>query len=93
MKKIIIGIIIIVLVGVVVYFQLSQELEELDERCFQSGESVPKDISPGKSTCTGMFSSYQYDNDQNKCITVGISGCSVKSPFGSLEECKNICER
>ncbi|MBW2981792.1 hypothetical protein KY343_02825 [Candidatus Woesearchaeota archaeon] len=47
----------------------------------------------GEGICEAFFIGYEYNSSQGKCIEQGVSGCSIKAPFDSLEECQRVCEK
>ena len=62
-----------------------KEKSALDARC---GEKVKKD-----EICSASFGiGYEFNLETKKCIQKGVSGCSVESPFKTLEECQEVCE-
>ena len=63
-----------------------KEKSALDLMCV---EKVKKD-----EICSASFGvGYEFNSETRKCIQKGVSGCSVKSPFETLEECQNVCEK
>jgi hypothetical protein len=87
MKKLIIAVL-----GISLFLFGCTQQTPKDERCYQIGRPVPE-VKPGQATCMGMFLSYQYETEQKKCMAFGMSGCGVKSPFKSLKECQEVCEK
>ncbi|MCK4520840.1 hypothetical protein KAT95_03190 [Candidatus Parcubacteria bacterium] len=43
--------------------------------------------------CDAEVQGYEFNLDTEKCIAVDGSGCSVETPFNSLEECQKVCEK
>ena len=67
-----------------------KEKSALDARC---SEKV-KDLSGvGNVNCSVMSFGYEYDLLNKKCAAVSIKGCSMKTPFKTLKECQEVCEK
>lgn len=47
----------------------------------------------GKGDCPGAFLGYEFDQSKETCVEKGVSGCSIETPFNSLEECQRVCEK
>ncbi|MCK4744822.1 hypothetical protein KAS41_02060 [Candidatus Parcubacteria bacterium] len=62
-----------------------KEKSVLDLRC---GEKVT-----GEGNCPGAWLGYEFDQNEGICIKRGVSGCSYKTPFETLEECQEVCEK
>ncbi len=67
-----------------------KEKSVLDPRC---SEKV-KDLSGVNDIdCAVILFGYEYDSVMEKCVTKAVDGCSVETPFNSLEECQEVCEK
>jgi len=61
-----------------------KEKSALDPRC---GEKVI-----GIGLCEALAIGYEFDSGLEKCVEKRVGGCSFEIPFGSLEECQEVCE-
>ena len=43
--------------------------------------------------CDAEVQGYHFDLDTEECAAVNGSGCSVETPFETLEECQEVCEK
>jgi hypothetical protein len=67
-----------------------KEKSALDARC---SEKV-KDLSGVNDIdCAVILFGYEYDSVTEKCVTKAVDGCSFETPFNSLEECREVCEK
>ncbi|MCK4591866.1 hypothetical protein KAT63_00330 [Candidatus Parcubacteria bacterium] len=67
-----------------------KEKSALDPRC---SEKV-KDLSGVNDIdCAVILFGYEYDSVTEKCVTKAVDGCSFETPFNSLEECQEVCEK
>jgi len=41
--------------------------------------------------CEALRSGYEFDSSTQQCVRITKSGCSVVSPFETIEECQNTC--
>jgi len=65
-----------------------KEKSAVDPRC---GQKVKFD---SKCARANEVYGYEFDTQTNKCIKVNAGGgCSLETPFGSLEECQKVCEK
>ncbi|MCK4729692.1 MAG: hypothetical protein KAT28_00085 [Candidatus Aenigmarchaeota archaeon] len=65
-------------------FTIKEKLA-LDPRC---SEKVV-----GIGDCKILRIGYEFDSAAGKCIKEGINGCSFETPFETLEECQEVCEK
>ena len=56
-----------------------------DARC---GEKVE-----GIGSCKRSAIGYEFDSNLEKCVEKRVGGCSFEIPFGTLEECQEVCEK
>ena len=71
-----------------------KEKSTLNARCGEKVVGMGQIIPDGTVTsCPRIWSGYEFDLNLKKCVEKKVSGCSVKSPFGSLEECQEVCEK
>jgi hypothetical protein len=83
-KTIIIFFSIIIALIILFFFAPLQKLNDgQGDECSQKIRAIGK--------CETSF--YGYEFDGNRCIKRGIIGCSIKSPFKTLEECREKCEK
>ena len=61
-----------------------KEKSAVDARC---SEKVT-----GEGNCPGAWLGYEFDQNEGICIKKGVSGCSHKTPFETLEKCQEVCE-
>ncbi len=47
----------------------------------------------GIGLCEAMGIGYEFNSETGKCIKRGVSGCSIETPFKTLEECQEVCEK
>ena len=66
-----------------------KEKSALDARC---GEKV-RDTNSGGNSCDTLYVGYEFDSETKKCIKRSVLICSIISPFKTLEECQEICEK
>lgn len=45
----------------------------------------------GEGPCDAYFVGYEYNEEKNKCVEQGVSGCSYETPFKTLRECTKKC--
>ena len=64
-----------------------KEKSALDSRC---GEEV-KDVGFSKFSVSDI--GYEFSSDIEKCVKKIIRGHSIESPFETLEECQEVCEK
>ena len=65
-----------------------KEKSALDPRC---SEKVIGIVLHGASNVLAI--GYEYDLEVGKCVKKTMSGCSVQTPFETLEECQEVCEK
>lgn len=61
-----------------------KEKTTVDSRCNEKAQ--------GFGLCKAYFEGYEFDLESGKCVKKGVSGCSAKVPFKTLEECQKTCE-
>lgn len=59
----------------------------------QNLPSSCKEKVKGSGICEAFFYGYEFDNSVGKCVEEGAGGCGIETPFETLEECQNICEK
>ena len=74
-----------------------------DKQTIYSNESTIKEKSALDPMCNEIVKiigncdvevqGYHFDLDTEECAAVNSSGCSIKSPFETLEECQEVCEK
>jgi len=62
-----------------------KEKSALDPGC---GEKVK-----GDNGCGAQWFGYEFDQGKEICVTKVVVGCSFETPFKTLEECQEVCEK
>ena len=62
-----------------------KEKSALDPRC--------EEKVVGIGSCKMGAIGYEFDSSLEKCVEKRVGGCSFEIPFGSLEECQEVCEK
>ena len=57
----------------------------LPEKC---GEKVS-----ASGNCAAMPRGYQYNKKKNECEVIHGSGCSINTPFETMEDCQKKCKK
>ena len=71
-----------------------KEKAALDPRCSEKVIGMGQKMPDGAVTsCPRVWSGYEFDLNSKKCVEKRVGGCSVQSPFETLEECQEVCEK
>ena len=62
-----------------------KEKSALDPRCSEIVKII--------GNCDAEVQGYHFDLDTEECVAVNGSGCSIETPFETLEECQEVCEK
>ena len=62
-----------------------KEKSALDPRCSEIVKII--------GNCDAEVQGYHFDLDTEECVAVNGSGCSIETPFKTLEECQEVCEK
>lgn len=92
-KLIILVVILLIIFGAIFIVKRMSEGNPFSVRGLLIGlPDACKRRASGTGACFGISSAYEYNASAKKCKDTPISGCSVISPFKTLEDCKKICE-
>ena len=67
-----------------------KEKSALDLRCSEKVKGIG---GINGIDCTVVSFGYEFDSVTEKCVMRAVNGCSFKTPFKSLEECQEVCEK
>ncbi len=67
-----------------------KEKSVLDPRC---SEKVKDSVGVNNIDCAVISFGYEFDSVAEKCVMKAVNGCSFETPFETLEECQEVCEK
>ena len=74
-----------------------KEKSALDARCGEKVKVIVKGLVIAEigvvSSCEATWLGYEFDKNKKVCVEKNVTGCSFETPFKTLEECQEVCEK